>query len=264
MGFSCYTEDREIRFWYASGDSIMSGDEFHTFHEVLYIFSAEGWFLSEKKKTRLLPNTLILIPKETYHNFVFEENSDYIRCRIWFSDISGFGGITEECMNEIRVISEPGEVIERLFSELAETADKAYSEAERRMLLRSSVLRLLFEIKRGLHETGSSGVQSQSGLIQAAAKIINEDYCENISVGNIAARLFVSPSQLAHMFKKELNISIYKYITLKRILCAQKLIKSGVKANEAARQSGFRDYSSFYRVYRKHCGEAPCRNKERG
>lgn len=166
-------------------------------------------------------------------------------------------------MNEIRVISEPGEVIERLFSELAETADKAYSEAERRMLLRSSVLRLLFEIKRGLHETGLSGVQSQSGLIQAATKIINEGYCENISVGSIAARLFVSQSQLAHMFKKELNISIYKYITLKRILCTQKLIKSGVKANEAARQSGFRDYSSFYRVYRKHCGEAPCRNKER-
>ena len=46
MNFSYCIEDKEMNFWYANGNSVMSGDEFHEFHEIIYIFRADGIFLS--------------------------------------------------------------------------------------------------------------------------------------------------------------------------------------------------------------------------
>lgn len=259
MDFNYCIKDKEISFWYAKGDSLMSGDEFHNFHEILYIFRAEGCFLSEKEKAQLSPDMLILVPKETYHNFIFEKDTGYVRCRIWFNDIADFGDVAKDCMSEIRVISEIDETIAKLFSELTEISKRDCPDIEKRLLLRSSVLRILFEIKNS--DLGNPNMRMQNVLVQKTVAIINENYRENISVPQIAARLFISPSQLSHIFKKDLNISIYKYITLKRLLCVQKLIKSGIKASDAARQCGFCDYSSFYRVYKNHYGVPPCRTK---
>ncbi len=259
MDFDYCIKDKEISFWYANGSSLMSGDEFHSFHEILYIFRAEGSFLSEKEKAQLSPDTLILIPKETYHNFIFAKDSDYVRCRIWFDDIAHFGDVVRECMSGIRVISEVGETLAKLFSELSEISKIDLPNIEKRLLLRSSVLRILFEIKNS--RPGNPNMQIQNELVRNAAAIIEKSYRDDISVPKIAARLFVSPSQLSHTFKKELNISIYKYITLKRLICVQKLIKSGIKASDAARQCGFCDYSSFYRVYKNHYGVPPFRTK---
>ncbi len=262
MNFSYCIEDKEMNFWYANGNSVMSGDEFHEFHEIIYIFRADGIFLSEKEKAALLPDMLILIPKENYHNFVFEENGEYTRCRIWFSDILEFEDIVKDCMNEIRVITESGGVFKKLFSELTKICKEEYSDSEKRLLLRSSVLRILFEIKSGIRTFSTPSMEAQSELVQNAVSIINEHYCENIGITEIAARLFVSHSKLSHTFKKELNISVYKYITLKRLLFAQKLIKSGIGASHAAKRCGFCDYSSFYRVYKKHFGTSPRRFME--
>ena len=50
MNFSYCIEDKEMNFWYANGNSVMSGNEFHEFHEIIYIFRADGIFLSEKEK----------------------------------------------------------------------------------------------------------------------------------------------------------------------------------------------------------------------
>ena len=50
MDFNYCTKDKEISFWYAKGNSLMSGGEFHNFHEIHYIFRAEGSFLSGEEK----------------------------------------------------------------------------------------------------------------------------------------------------------------------------------------------------------------------
>ena len=64
--------------------------------------------------------------------------------------------------------------------------------------------------------------------------------------------LYVSPSTLSHKFSKELKISVYQYITKKRLSVAHKLIKQGESLKNAALSSGFNDYSCFYRLYKKY------------
>ncbi len=266
MDFNYCIKDKNLEFWYAKGNSVMSGDEFHEFHEIIYIINANGSFLSEKEKIKLSTNMLILIPKETYHNFIFENgenNKNYVRCRIWFSSIPHIEKTLSEYFSKIRVVLNPNDTVKTLFSELTETFNKPYLNSERKLLLRSSLLRILFEIKKGPQNNFLTNKQSQSKLIIDALEIINKSYCKNITVEQIAAELYVSASKLSHKFKNELNISVYKYITLKRLLYAQKLIKSGKKAADAAIKSGFCDYSSFYRIYKNHYGISPCQNKRK-
>ena len=57
---------------------------------------------------------------------------------------------------------------------------------------------------------------------------------------------------LSSSFKKELNIPIYQYISKRRILSVLKLAEAGESYAKAAVDSGFNDYSCFYRIYKKY------------
>lgn len=259
MDFNYFIKDNNLSFCYSNGRSIMSGDEFHDFYELLYIFKASGYLLLEKEKARLASDMLILIPKETYHNFTFTENSEYVRCRIWFSELPEFRDAVKKCTGEIRIISHAFESFGGLFTELAKISCVECPDVEKKLLLHSAILRIIFELTKENAFFEYQHMQPQSKLIQDAVEIINEHLSEKISIEEIASRLFVSPSQLSHEFKKELNISVYKFITLKRLFNVQKLIKSGAKVSFAARCCGFCDYSSFYRIYKKYYGTSPCK-----
>ena len=61
-----------VFFRYAKGPSIASGNEIHPYNEILYYIDGEATFLSEKFSEKLENGTLLVIPKETYHNFRVE------------------------------------------------------------------------------------------------------------------------------------------------------------------------------------------------
>ena len=80
-----------------------------------------------------------------------------------------------------------------------------------------------------------------SPTVSDALAIIDEKYAENLSIEDIAESLFISPSTLSHKFSREMNISIYRYITKKRLSVAHGLISSGESMTSAALNSGFND-----------------------
>jgi AraC-like DNA-binding protein len=60
-----------------------------------------------------------------------------------------------------------------------------------------------------------------------------------------------------------MGVSIFSYLTTKRIALAQQMLEDGTPAVDAAYQVGFGDYSVFYRAYRKITGESPAKTKGR-
>ena len=73
----------------------------------------------------------------------------------------------------------------------------------------------------------------------------------------IAEAAGISQSSLSHIFKRNLNTSVYKYITDKRMTAAQRLLKSGSTPSAAAFECGYSDYTVFYRAYKKYYGISP-------
>ncbi len=86
---------------------------------------------------------------------------------------------------------------------------------------------------------------------------INENILSELSLQTIARHIHMSPSQINRVFKETTGSSVYHYILLKRLILAREMIANGESAANAALSCGFRDYSSFFRLYKKHFGTAP-------
>ena len=69
--------------------------------------------------------------------------------------------------------------------------------------------------------------------------------------------VIISTFSFLPCFKDDMKISIYKYILHKKLVLANKSIISGVPPTIAALDSGFNDYSGFYRQYKKMFGTSP-------
>ncbi len=86
---------------------------------------------------------------------------------------------------------------------------------------------------------------------------INRHLAEELSLNGISRRFFISESQLCRIFKKATGSTVWEYITVKRLVSARRLILSGMHPTKAYLQCGFKDYSVFYRAYRKQYGVPP-------
>ncbi len=96
-----------------------------------------------------------------------------------------------------------------------------------------------------------------NNLIKSVITYINENYTNLISLDKLAEELFISKCHLCRTFKERTGFTVYNYITSKRLIKANELIREGVNLGTAATLSGFNDYSSFYRAYMKNYGHSP-------
>ncbi|MBR6558994.1 MAG: helix-turn-helix transcriptional regulator [Clostridia bacterium] len=86
---------------------------------------------------------------------------------------------------------------------------------------------------------------------------ISEHLSEDLSLASLSEKFFLSPSQINRIFKKSAGVPIGEYILTKRLTAAEDLLRNGTSALDACQKCGFRDYSAFYRSYRKRVGRCP-------
>lgn len=91
---------------------------------------------------------------------------------------------------------------------------------------------------------------------------VNENLASSLSLDFLAKEFYISKHHLNKVFRKITGTTVGKYINYKRIVKAQKLIGDGYSASRAAIESGFGDYSAFYRAYIKTLGHSPGEDKK--
>lgn len=128
------------------------------------------------------------------------------------------------------------------------------------MLLRS-VLILLLDVLRTPKDM-SSGENHQNEMIRMAVEYTNRNLDKALTIHSIAQACNISDSTLSHIFKKEMYISIHKFIVKKRLIQAYHRICAGEAATVVAMECGFGDYSGFYKQYKKAFGFPPSQKSE--
>jgi AraC-like DNA-binding protein len=58
-------------------------------------------------------------------------------------------------------------------------------------------------------------------------------------------------------FKEETGYTIGNYVTEKRLLLAKNLVQNGCQVTEACFQSGFKNYSTFLKAFKKEYNTIP-------
>lgn len=233
-----------------------SGIDHSLLHEIVLFPNGDVELITETIHTTLKPNTLVLIPKGTYHQFVARENQESNqRCRLLFDDHPQLQALFGSCMSQLKVI-QANDRVNCLFQVLQEAS---LTDAKGMTVAHCALTLLLNEISQNTETECTYQVQNE--VVRQAANYIRENIDKKLALSDIAKVCSISESALSHIFKREMNQSLYKYIIQVRLTTAHQKIYEGMPAKIAAYSCGFNDYSAFYRQYKKVFGFAPTQKK---
>jgi len=249
--FEYYIENETIHFKYAKGEPARKDREFHNYHEFVLFMDGDAQFISKNIQQALSPGSVVLIPKEQFHQFFVSDPSNYKRCILGFRETAETLELIHEVMTEVKILSMPNRKIAELFETITETVKSELTDAVKCLFIQASLIQLLVCLLQA-EPAGITENINISTVVRGAIAYIDEHYTQKLSVESIARQFYVSPSSLAHKFSRELNITVYQYILQKRMLAVHSLVERGASYAEAAIKSGFSDYSCFYRLQKKY------------
>ena len=104
----------------------------------------------------------------------------------------------------------------------------------------------------------------QNSVIRQVKMSIENRYQEDLSLQILADEVFLTPTYLSYLFKKNMGVSLIKYLTTVRINQAKELLKNtNMKIADIAKQTGYQNDSYFSIAFKNNVGMSPGAFRER-
>lgn len=238
---------------------------YHDFHKIIVFISGKVTYHIEGKAYHLKPRDILLVSQGAIHKPEIDPSVPYERYIFWIRDDLScqelntcFQKANDRSFNLVRADSALQERLKDLLPEIEQTLqNKHFGDT----VLRNALFtQFMIYINRIFLRTSSSPdkkAYSSDTQIEQLLKYINRNLSENLSIDQLANRFFFSKYHMMRKFKNETGYTIHNYITSKRLLMARSLISQGMPVMKAAQASGFHDYTTFVRAYKKQFGKAP-------
>lgn len=240
----------------------------HDFHKIIICLSGSVTYIIEGKTYILSPWNILLVPKDMIHHSKTDSSLAYERIVLFIdSEYLDTRDDSYTLSNCFRKSAEYGKCLFHAdgaarsdISSAADELEKALSFSENYgslLLQQAAFIRLLVYINRlAANDDGLEGFVSDKRL-ENIISYINEHFADELSVGALAQKFYMSRSYLMHKFKAVTGGSVYGYINQKRLTSALAMLRKGASASDAAKECGFSDYTVFYRSFKKMYGFSP-------
>ena len=238
---------------------------YHDFHKIIVFISGKVTYHIEGKAYHLKPRDILLVSQGAIHKPEIDPSVPYERYIFWIRDDLScqelntcFQKANDRSFNLVRADSALQERLKDLLPEIEQTLqNKHFGDT----VLRNALFtQFMIYINRIFLRTSSSPdkkTYSSDTQVEQLLKYINRNLSENLSIDQLANRFFFSKYHMMRKFKNETGYTIHNYIPSKRLLMARSLISQGMPVMKAAQASGFHDYTTFVRAYKKQFGKAP-------
>lgn len=125
----------------------------------------------------------------------------------------------------------------------------------------AQLLLILAAVNRVLDTDASHAVHAaeSSAILSEALRCMNAEIGEIRSADDLARRLYVSREYLSRLFSRTMGITLSRYITLKRIELAKRLLSEGAALNDVCAACGWGDYSYFISLFHRETGVTPAK-----
>ena len=121
-------------------------------------------------------------------------------------------------------------------------------------VLKSLVVEILYLISQ-IRDFSSSDISMRP--IKSVILYLNNHYASDITLDTLQDRFFISKYYLCREFRKATGLTVHEYIRRKRLTRVRELHAQGMPIGDAALETGFHDYSSFYRAFQKEYAAPP-------
>lgn len=260
--------DQEFRLFHIKDQTKRTFSyHYHDFHKVIIFLSGKAAYHIEGKSYYLKPWDILLVNRHAIHKPEIDFSVPYERFVLWIRDdiaeadlLRCFQKAIDRSFNLIRLDSGTQEKLKQLLCELEASlkAEKFGSSLLSTALFTQFMIYVnrIFLEKQYIYDTHSYSSDSQ---IEELLCYINHNLNEDLSIETLARKYYLSKYHMMRKFKEETGYTIHNYITSKRLLLARAQIAEGVPILKAAQLSGFSDYTTFSRAYKKQFGSAPSR-----
>lgn len=171
-------------------------------------------------------------------SYVYVIRQAYQRRHIFHYDIIGFHALQA-----------------KIFRLIEEIHSDRFGRAEKISLC---VNDLMLHLNRTIYELDHPDTpKEKENLYDNLLLYIESHLEEDLTLDSLADTFYVSKYHIAHIFKENLGLSIHQYITKKRLSMCCASILSGTDISKTYLMYGFKDYSSFFRAFRKEYGLSP-------
>ena len=228
----------------------------HQDYEILYIVEGDAEYNVDGRSFRLRPHDIVFIPPARYHWLHLLSDAPYERYVFNF---------------EARILPVEGQERLATLPTVMNAADTprlsecffrlrdyyaAVSDGDFHLLARSSLREILINM---FYSASSGEVRRarRNPIIDRVISLIDGYPERDWDAASLSAELFLSKSYLQNLFSRYMDIGLKQYINSKKILYAQSLLQTGMRATDVCEACGFRDYSTFYRLFRKLTGISP-------
>lgn len=146
--------------------------------------------------------------------------------------------------------------IDSVFKELEQYISD--NDATKELAINSKLIDLLYKLNKLSINTESD--QLQNSNIKNILTYINDNITTPLSLEDIASHFYISKYHLCHLFKQHTGLTINNYINRKRLLIAREHVELGKSLTDASFEAGFRNYTSFYKMYVRDYGQSPSKD----
>ena len=228
----------------------------HQTYELLYFVRGDAEYNIEGRVFRLQPHDLLFIqPKQPHYLHVLAP-VPYERY------VSNFDAHVLPTENRRQLDALPyltnieNKPFLRACFERLRPYSKTFSDPDMRLMIRCSVREILLNLLYEDSNSRESYTQSNHTLGRIIA-LIEKNPERDWNAENLSRELYLSKSYIQNIFSQYMGIGLKSYINTKKILYAQSLLLAGDSPAVACQACGFRDYSTFYRLFRKVTGSTP-------
>lgn len=236
----------------------------HDEYEILLFLEGDAKYVVEDKSYTLEPGDIIVIRKHEFHRIYHNSPLPYRRVILM---VNPQFFVENGCTNyEAQFIKAPVGTGHKIPADLVRSSGlfdaflryKKYSEDYtldgQFPVLKSTLIEILYLINK---ITTFSDADLTGSPVKSVILYINNHYMEDITLDLLQEKFFISKYYLCRAFHKATGLTVQEYIRRKRLTKVRELRQEGLRIGDAAIQSGFRDYSSFYRAYQKEYGTSP-------
>lgn len=256
-----------------SYDDAMVSLHSHSYAELIYCRETDGIeYLIGSNRYRLQKGDVLFVPPGISHRPLLPDrpHAPYVRDVVWISAEflqqlhRSFSPTTQplpEDLSPLRTKGTQWEMLDQLFGN--GVAEEQHKQPGWQAAVLGNTLLILSYLQRVYAERTAGRIQAEKPeLVDRVTAHIELHYGETITVADLSHHFFVSESTISHQFRQKMGVSLYRYITQRRLIAAKTLIHGNMPLDQVSRDVGFTDYSSFYRAFKQEFGISPRRYRE--